>query len=236
MRKLLNVCVLITLACLSTQAQDDPERINMQGLSETTGMSQDMQIRSSLWTDILQQRATSGTDAEPSSTPLHMLMTTKGNWTLMFHGEAFLNEFQQTGARAADKLFSTNWFIPMAQREAGGGLLTLRAMLSLEPATVTQRRYPELFEQGETAFGRPIVDGQHPHDFFMELAALYDYKSGEKTMLSFYAAPVGDPAMGPPAYPHRASAHRSFGPSPSRLDANRRRYHHGWLDTGSAET
>jgi hypothetical protein len=94
----------------------------------------------------------------------------------------------------------------MAQHKLGNGTLTLRSMLSLEAATITDRRYPELFQQGETAFGRPIVDGQHPHDFFMELAALYDYKLGEKTLLSFYAAPMGDPAMGPIAYPHRASA------------------------------
>jgi hypothetical protein len=40
----------------------------------------------------------------------------------------------------------------------------------------------------------------------MELAALYDLKLGEKTLLSFYIAPMGDPAMGPTAYPHRASA------------------------------
>jgi hypothetical protein len=63
-----------------------------------------------------------------------------------------------------------------------------------------------LFQQGETAFGRPINDGQHPHDFFMELAALYDRRLGEHGLLSFYAAPVGDPAMGPSAYAHRASA------------------------------
>ncbi len=79
-------------------------------------------------------------------------------------------------------------------------------MLSFEPATVSQRRYPELFQQGETAYGLPIADGQHPHNFFMELAALYDYKPSENTMLSFYAAPMGDPAMEPTAYPHRASA------------------------------
>jgi hypothetical protein len=79
-------------------------------------------------------------------------------------------------------------------------------MLSLEPATVTQRQYPLLFQQGETAFGKPIVDGQHPHNFFMELAALYDYRISEKTLLSFYLAPVGGPALGPAAYPHRASA------------------------------
>jgi hypothetical protein len=79
-------------------------------------------------------------------------------------------------------------------------------MFSLEPATDTERLYPELFQQGETAFGKPIANGQHPHNFFMEVAALYDWKLGERALLSFYAAPVGDPAMGPAAYAHRASA------------------------------
>jgi hypothetical protein len=124
----------------------------------------------------------------------------------MFHGVAWLNEVQQSGPRGHDKFFSTNWFMPMAQRNLGSGQLTIRTMLSLEPATVTERRYPELFQLGETAFGKPIVDGQHPHDFVMELAALYDLKVGENALLSFYVAPVGDPAMGPTAYPHRVSA------------------------------
>lgn len=31
-------------------------------------------------------------------------------------------------------------------------------------------------------------------------------KLGERTLLTLYAAPVGDPALGPTAYPHRASA------------------------------
>ncbi len=150
--------------------------------------------------------ATSGTSAEPESTPGPMLMKSKGNWTLMFHSEAFLNALQQSGPRGADKVFSTNWFMPMAQRELGPGTFTLRTMFSLEPGTITNRFYPELFQQGETAFSRPIVDGQHPHDFVMELAALYDLKLGENALLSFYVAPTGDPAMGPTAYPHRASA------------------------------
>jgi len=79
-------------------------------------------------------------------------------------------------------------------------------MVSLEPATVTGRRYPLLFQQGETAFGLPVIDGQHPHDFIMEVAALYDLKIGRQSLLSFYFAPVGDPAIGPAAYAHRASA------------------------------
>lgn len=166
----------------------------------------DMHMQTDSLVDLIQNHATSGTDAQPLSTPSHMLMTTRGKWTFMFHGEAFINAIQQSGPRGADKFFSTNWFMPMAQRKFGSGTLTIRTMLSLEPATVSDRRYPLLFQQGETAFGRPIVDGQHPHDLFMELAVLYDYKVSENTLLSFYAAPMGDPAMGPVAYPHRASA------------------------------
>jgi hypothetical protein len=40
----------------------------------------------------------------------------------------------------------------------------------------------------------------------MEIAALYDRKLGKQALLSLYAAPVGDPALGPVAFPHRASA------------------------------
>ena len=184
-----------------SQPDSTPPMPGMEGMpGDMSGMQAGSLIESLL------QHATSGTDAEPNSTPFSMLMKTKGNWTLMFHGEAFLNELQQTGPRGQDKLFSTNWWMPMAQRKFGNGTLTIRTMLSFEPATVSSRRYPELFQQGETAFGHPIVDGQHPHDFFMELAALYDYRITDRTLLSFYAAPMGDPAMGPVAYPHRASA------------------------------
>ncbi len=154
----------------------------------------------------IEQHATSGTSAEPNSTPVAMLMTMKGSWMMMFHGVAFLNAQQQTGPRGSDKVFSTNWLMPMAQRRLGPGTFTARTMLSFEPATITGRYYPELFQQGETAFGKPVVDGQHPHNFVMELAALYDLNLGEQSLLSFYVAPVGDPAMGPTAYPHRASA------------------------------
>lgn len=161
---------------------------------------------SSAFIELLQQHQGAGTDAAPASTPAEMFMLNKGSWNLMFHAEAFLNDIQQSGPRGADKLFSTNWGMFMAQRKLGRGTLTLKSMLSLDPATVSQRRYPELFQQGETAFGKAIVDGQHPHDFFMELAVLYDYQLGEKALVSFYAAPMGDPAIGPLAYPHRASA------------------------------
>lgn len=135
-----------------------------------------------------------------------MLMDMSRGWMLMLHGEAFVADQQQSGARGDDKSFSPNWFMPMAQRSFGRSQLTVRTMMSLEPATVTGRYYPELFQQGETAYNRPIVDGQHPHNLFMEIAGVYDFKFAEKAVLTVYAAPVGDPALGPVAYPHRASA------------------------------
>lgn len=159
-----------------------------------------------------QQHGSSGTSLEPPSTPVPMLMTERGGWMLMLHANAFASNTQQqaNSPRNQDGFFSTNWIMPMAQHSLGengrGGLLTLRTMLSIEPATMSGRHYPELFQQGETAYGSPIVDGQHPHDFFMELAALYDLKLSPSTLFSLYAAPIGDPAIGPTAYPHRQSA------------------------------
>ena len=92
----------------------------------------------------------------------------------MFHANAFLVDVQQTGPRGGDKLFSANWIMPMMHRQFGRQGLTFRSMLSLEPATVTKRQYPLLFQTGETASGFSIVNGQHPHDFFKELAGRYD--------------------------------------------------------------
>jgi len=165
----------------------------------------DMDHTASFLEEIL-HHASAGTSAEPNSTPHDMRMTRKGAWMLMFHGSASVNAQQETGPRGGDKVFSTSWFMPMAQRQLGIGTFTARAMFSLEPATITGERYPELFQVGETAYGKPIVDGQHPHNLFMEIAALYDVKAGKNGLFSIYAAPVGDPALGPVAYPHRASA------------------------------
>ena len=201
LRAVLFLAVVVNLSFPSdAQTSMDASMPNMPG------MAHHHHGQSASFIDVVQAHTVSGTDVEPASTPSQMLMHTKGQWQFMLHGEAFLNELQQTGVRGGDKFFSTNWGMGMAQHKAGEGTLTLRAMLSLEPATITHRRYPILFQQGETAFGHPIVDGQHPHDFFMELSAAYDRRIGEHSLLSFYVAPMGDPAMGPVAYPHRASA------------------------------
>src|SRR5438094_441958 len=54
--------------------------------------------------------------------------------------------------------------------------------------------------------GATLHDRQHPHDLFMELAALYERRVAQSLGLSLYLAPVGEPAVGPVAFPHRPSA------------------------------
>lgn len=184
-----------------------PTTISSEQVSNDPPPPMSMQQPTALIDNIV-QHTSSGTSIEPASTPMAMMMGQRRGWTLMLHGTAFISDIQQhaDSGRGKNKLFSTNMIMPMAQHRLGPGTLTLRAMLSLEPATVTGRFYPELFQQGETAYNKPIRDGQHPHDFVMELGALYDLPLGEHTLLSLYAAPVGDPAIGPTAYPHRLSA------------------------------
>ena len=149
----------------------------------------------------------SGTSANPASYPMPMLMTQVGNWNAMFMGVAFVSGIQQSSPRGGDKLYSTNWFMASAEHSAGAkGAFETELMLSLEPATIADRRYPLLFQTGETAYGLPLADAQHPHNFIMALGFHYAYQLGEDTTVDAYVAPVGDPALGPTAFPHRASA------------------------------
>ena len=208
------VMFLLARVCLAQEPAEPHTHSGAVGSAGATGHTHHtnmnehgpMEMGPQSFVEEILHHGSAGTSAEPNSTPVPMLMTTRGAWAQMFHANVFVIEEQQSSARGGDKFFSTNWFMGMARHKAGPGTFTARAMLSLEPATVSARRYPLLFQQGETAFGRPIENGQHPHDFVMELAALYDMRLGEKGLLSFYVAPVGDPAIGPTSYPHRASA------------------------------
>jgi hypothetical protein len=148
----------------------------------------------------------SGTSMAPPAWPMPMLMKNAGSWRLMFMATAFLVDTQQAGPRGHDKFYSTNWAMVNAAHKAGRGALSFELMTSLEPLTITQRRYPELLQTGETAYGKPIVDAQHPHDLIMALAMHYAVPLSETTLFQAYIAPVGDPAFGPVAFPHRASA------------------------------
>jgi hypothetical protein len=185
--------LIFTLAATPAFAQHEHHTMPMPGMqSDAAG-------------DFLMAQA-SGTSHAPGADPMTMTMQHYGDWMLMLHGSAFLNATTQTGPRGRDQLFTTNWLMASADRPLFGGHLMLRTMLSAEPLFMPQRGYTLLFQTGETAHGRPIVDSQHPHDLFMELAAEFAVDLGDHTVGYVYAAPVGDPALGPVAYPHRASA------------------------------
>lgn len=149
----------------------------------------------------------SGTSENPAAWTMPMVMESASGWNAMFMSTAFVSDIQQSGPRGGDKVYSTNWLMATLQHPLGAkGTFQADLMLSLEPATVTDRRYPLLFQTGETAYGKALVDAQHPHNFVMALGFHYTYALGEHTTLEAYAAPVGDPALGPVAFPHRASA------------------------------
>ncbi len=136
-----------------------------------------------------------------------MTMTHFGKWNTMFMATAFIGTIQQSGPRGGDKFYSPNWMMVSAEHRVGKkGAFQADLMLSLDPATITDRRYPLLFQTGETAYGKALVDGQHPHNFIMGLGFHYAHQLREDTSIELYFAPVGDPALGPVAYPHRASA------------------------------
>lgn len=128
-----------------------------------------------------------------------------GGWTGMAHGFVTAVHTDQSGPRGDDKLYTQSMAMLMAEHRTDTSRLQLRAMMSAEPL-MSDRGYPNLFSTGETADGEPLVDRQHPHDLFMELAARYDVRLGEDVTAFLYGGPVGEPALGPSAFMHRDSS------------------------------
>jgi hypothetical protein len=151
-------------------------------------------------------RMGSGTAWLPDASAMRAWHFMAGPWMLMVHGDAFLQYDHQGGPRGDDQVGSINWAMLMAMRRLAGGTLHLHGMASAEPLTIGKRGYPLLLQSGETYQGVPLHDRQHPHDLFMELSALYERPITQHLGFMVYAAPVGEPAIGPVAYMHRPSA------------------------------
>lgn len=148
----------------------------------------------------------SGTSRQPDSSPTNMMDKVSGKWLFMFHYNMVVGVNSQGGSRGTTKFESANWFMPIAYRRVGPGTLQLRGMLSAEPFTFAPGGSPLLFQTGETYKGQPLIDRQHPHDFFMELSASYIVPVGDGGTWFIYFGYPGEPALGPPAFMHRASA------------------------------
>ena len=152
------------------------------------------------------ERMGSGTTWIPDAVPLPSRHIPAGGWDVMLHGFIFAQYDWQSGPRGDEQLGSLNWAMVMASHAAVGGTLQGRVMLSLDPATVGPSGYPLLVQSGEVHRGEPLHDRQHPHDFFMEVGALYERPVSADAAFFLYAAPSGEPALGPVAFMHRPSA------------------------------
>lgn len=134
------------------------------------------------------------------------LHTMAGDWMLMLHGYVQATYTDQPGPRGDSMAFVGSMAMVGAERRfAGGTRVQLRSMLSLEPL-MSARGYPNVLATGETANGAALVDRQHPHDLFMELAARVDVPLGGGATAFVYGGPVAEPALGPSAFMHRGSA------------------------------
>lgn len=163
----------------------------------------------------------SGTARVPGAEgPMQGLHLNSGSWMLMLHGYASAQYTDVSGPRGNEKLYSTTMAMLAAERRTARARIQLKSMLSLEPA-MSAYGYPSLFSTGETAGGAPLVDRQHPHDLFMELATRVDWSVAPGTSVFVYAGPVGEPALGPSAFMHRGSA--AHNPNPPIA--------HHWFDS-----
>ena len=179
----------------------DSARIGMTGLQHHS--ADDMMIGP---VGVSMERMGSGTTWIPDAVSLPSRRRMLGDWMLMAHGFVFAQYDKQSGERGDDQFGSLNWGMLMATHDFAGGRFQARTMLSLDPLTVTNRGYPLLLQTGETYKGQPLHDRQHPHDFWMELGALYQREINKGLAWSIYAAPSGEPALGPVAFMHRPSA------------------------------
>lgn len=143
-----------------------------------------------------------------------------GDWMVMAHGFVTAQYTDHSGPRGDDKFYSTSMAMLTGERQTDWGRIQLKSMLSLEPA-MKAKGYPNLFASGETAGGLPLVDRQHPHDLFMELAARVDVNIADDTTAFLYGGPVGEPAIGPSAFMMRQSSR--YNPEPPIT--------HHWFDS-----
>jgi len=166
-------------------------------------------------------REGSGTSWVPDVTPHEGIHGRFGDWTTMAHAQFNFVYDRQGGPRGGEMSFVSGMVMAMAQRPLGDGTFGLRAMLSPDPF-MGPSGYPLLLASGETADGKThLIDRQHPHDLFMELAAIYSRNLSATSSVFLYAGLPGEPALGPPAFMHRLGG----------MDIPEAPITHHWLDS-----
>jgi hypothetical protein len=206
----MRIAILLFTLCIAVAVSAQTARTmaaNMSGDDQSSGGMSAMQMQSeNASPDLPSPHSSSGTGWQPASLPDPMWMTSRGGWDLMAHGTIFVTYNQQGGPRGEGKAESVNYLMLMEQHRLGRGTLLLRQMFSAESLTSPHPGFPELFQTGETYHGEPLVDHQHPHNVFAELAALYTVPINKNISSLLYGGPSAEPALGPVTYLHRASA------------------------------
>jgi len=188
--------------------------------AEETDTAQDMNMHG-FYGDYPVTRESSGTAWVPDSSPMEGIHNMYGNWMTMAHGYADTIYDDQGGERGGAKTFSESMLMGMASHPLEGGTIGLRGMMSLDPA-MGKDGYPLLLQTGETADGRtPLIDRQHPHDLFMELATTYSHPITDNSSAFVYAGYPGEPALGPATFMERFSG----------MDNPEAPISHHWLDS-----
>ena len=151
-------------------------------------------------------RESSGTSWQPQDIPMSGLSWMKDDWMLMFDAYIFGVFTHQAGPRGADQFYGPSMAMFMANRRWGAHTFGVHTMLSLDPATIGRDGYPLLLQTGESADGvTPLIDRQHPHDLFMEMALSYSFAISPDSSFFVYFGLPGEPALGPPTFMHRLS-------------------------------
>ena len=203
--------ILFALLFISNTSIAQMDMNNMQMNGDSMKMDNEgMKMASSFSLNLPMNRDGSGTSWQPDESPMMMYMIMDGNTAYMFHGAIFLRYTSQDvtkeSERGGSKFDAPNWMMFMMTHQFNDkDLFSFNSMFSLDP--VTERTgYPLLFQTGETYNGIPLVDRQHPHDLFEELAVNYTHSFTKDIDVNIYFGYPGEPALGPVVFMHRLSA------------------------------
>ncbi|HWD40873.1 MAG TPA: FixH family protein [Fimbriimonas sp.] len=172
---------------------------------EPMGGMHGMEMKGSLG-DWPMNREGSGTSWQPDSSPMFMKMLPSAlgfDWSVMGTMQAGYSD--DNSPRGSKGFFTDSMAMLMGSRKVGGGTLGFNFMTSLDPVINGEKGVPDLFQTGETANGVPLVDRQHPHNLFSELALTYSHPISRDWSGFVYGGPVGEPALGNVMFMHRAS-------------------------------
>ena len=185
----------------------------------------EMAMSSALSPNLPMARNGSGTAWQPDAAPMYGYMLHSKKWMYMFHGNIFARynnqDITNKGSRGGAAWDAPDMLMAMGQRKVGQhGLFHFNTMFSLDAVVTGGNGYPLLFQTGESWRGKPLVDRQHPHDLFSELAVSYAYAFSKKTDAFIYLGYPGEPALGPVTFMHR----------PSGMDNPDAPISHHWVD------